>query len=93
MESDGLSRRWLESASETHGDAASDEGRREHHLSNEEERRLLGAFLINAEEGVDGTGEGDQPHLPLDNHDCLMKFSALAASLGLKLSQEELLRD
>ncbi|CAM9932793.1 unnamed protein product, partial [Ectocarpus fasciculatus] len=68
-------------------------------ISQKDEHRLLGAFLLAVDGGLggvgseDGGGRRDEPQLPTAARACLKKFTTIAASLGLKTTREQLRED
>ncbi|CAM9899034.1 unnamed protein product, partial [Ectocarpus sp. 12 AP-2014] len=69
-------------------------------ISQKDEHRLLGAFLLAVDGGLgesgggtEGGGRCDEPQLPTNAPACLKKFTTIAASLGLKTTREKLRED
>eukprot|EP00903_Cladosiphon_okamuranus_P016717 g15409.t1 len=67
-------------------------------ISEKDEHRLLGAFLLATDGGLDigasrDRSEAQEPRLPAEAPACLKKFTTIAASLGLKTTREKLRED
>eukprot|EP00752_Nemacystus_decipiens_P001244 g1243.t1 len=91
----------VQSAFDVHDSGPADvESEDEHdassNISEKDEHRLLGAFLLASDGGLDSGGSsdgGEEPRLPMDAPTCLKKFTTIAASLGLKSTREKLMED
>lgn len=80
-----------------HADVESEDGQdASSKISEKDEHRLLGAFLLASDGGLGGGDSrdgGEEPRLPRDAPTCLKKFTTIAASLGLKTTRERLRQD